>query len=66
MSDFRKNMIATAASVISGERQGNKMAARIAFDLAVWIDTRDLILGETTSDEKLNAEIVAAVTSASK
>lgn len=64
MSYFRKNMMNTARQVINGERQGNEKAARIAFDLCVFVETRDLILGETTSDEALNAEIVAAVKAA--
>lgn len=61
MSDFRKNMMKTASEVISGERQGNKKAALIAHSLGVWVETRDLIFGETTTDEQLNAEIVAAI-----
>lgn len=63
MTGYRKNMMATARAVITGREQGNRDAALIAHSLGVWVETRDLILGAKTTDEQLNAEIVAAVVS---
>jgi hypothetical protein len=65
MSLSRKNMMDVASDVLIGNRKGNKKAAAIALDLAIWVETRDLILGETTSDAQLNAEIAKVVSETS-
>jgi len=55
-------MMDVAAEVVAGKRPGNKRAAEIALETALSRPARDLILGKTTSDEQLNADMVRAIT----
>lgn len=61
MTSTRENMVNTARKVILGEIAGDLEAAQIAIVAATFAETRDLILQQTTSDEQLNAEIVAEI-----
>lgn len=55
----RQRVIDAAASVLSGARPGNKLAAHVAMAAVIDADVMDLILGVETSDADLNAAICA-------
>jgi hypothetical protein len=57
----RNEIIQIATDVVAGRRAGNVEHAKAALTTLLWIETRDLILGETTTDQQANDEIVTAV-----
>lgn len=50
--------------IMRGNRKGDAEAAGITYTHLLWLDTRDLALGEVTSDAAANAEVVALIRAA--
>jgi len=61
MNSYRQNMLQKARDILSGKITGNRKAAEIAIATCVHVENSDLILGETTTDEQLNAIITREI-----
>ena len=59
-STYRDNLLTQAQAVVDGKKAGNKEFALTALLLADYAKSRDVIMGTTTTDSELNAEIVKA------